>query len=172
MAEFTDIISTLPRLSAEQLEEVRKRISALQALSGKTAGKIEAAPIQAADEFDYLLEGVLEEIRARGLGPTIPGGFRIRKLKSFANYSEKSGRIKELLAKNLGPGIKRAEYRALGLILARSLARSLEVWTEISLDTMLRNIDKIPDALDQAFPGYLNSGLLHMLLKTQRKVDP
>lgn len=60
-----------------------------------------------------------------------------------------------------------AERYALGKMVARAL-RDYLVWQEhFGLKSMLAQVDKIPEALDASFPGYIASGMLGVLIKVR-----
>ena len=162
------VFELLPQLSALEIQEVKKRILALGGISPVSANEGKQKITIDVPTDDWLLEGILEELRRRRLGSTIPPQFRIKNLRSFSSYSPKAERVKTFISENY-PKLSVLEKKALGLILGRCLARSLESWADISLDTMLRNVDKVPEALDKSFPGYLRGGLLPVLLKSQRE---
>jgi hypothetical protein len=143
-----EVLKLLPKLNASELEIVRVRVAFL-AGTASTPNK----------ENDWLLEGVTEELRRRGLwmrryavpAKLLPSG-----------YQEKSRVVREHLLKGLG---SRKLRPVDGLLLGRTAASVLADYlihakVPISPKTVLNNLDKIPVALEAAFPGYWASGML------------
>ena len=120
-----------------------------------------------AQNSDWLLYGFQSELKARGLGATIPSAFRIKSMRSFKAYGPKSEKIREALELAV-PDLSMPEQVALGIIVARALANYISAWTELSLESMLHNVGRTMEALDSAFPGYLDAGMLGHLLKSKR----
>lgn len=57
-------------------------------------------------------------------------------------------------------------------LLTRVLLRFLEnARVPITLKTVVQNLDKIPRLVDDEFPGYLESGVLPMLLQRQARIS-
>jgi hypothetical protein len=150
------VLDILPHLSRKELELVRQRAAFL--LQAKTSRGRESV-----EEQDWLLEGVLHELRKRGLEKQIPHNFRVKSSKSFAAYQTQAERVKGVIAEAIG-GATPVELKQVGIIAAQCLADYI-TWNEISLETMLHNIGKTPKALERAFPGYIASGLLYLILK-------
>ena len=147
------VLSALPRLNKGELEEVKRRTTALLQMGRRT----DPQPIE--DE-DWLLLGILSELRHRGLDnrPTV----RLKKASSYAGFSAQSERVRQLLL-DAAPGLTAVQRRALGEIAARALADYL-TWTDLNRDTLMRFVGRVPEALDKAYPGYTSSGLLPLII--------
>jgi hypothetical protein len=117
-------------------------------------------PVRArtASPVDYLLEGTHEELRRRGLL-----GVKARIASRFypANFAHVSVAVRTQLEHCVGRPLSSAEQVQLGRVAARALSDYLSKGVAgISPKRMVENFDKIPVALDSAFPGYLESGVL------------
>jgi len=150
--ELSIILKNLPCLSLDELEKVKQRVSILVGVS-----------FAQADAQDWLLLGITEELRRRGLWLAkypIPAKLLPNK------FAEKSKALQEFLLKGFGQlKPQRAECLSLATISTRALADWMD-YSRIPVTprTVLFNVDKIPIALEQYFPGYWAQGLLGMIL--------
>ena len=169
------VLDLLKDLTSPELEIVRKHAIAYAGIGPKRRISINEV------RQDWILDGILYELQRRGLGDTISGEFFIRNKQSFAGYAEKSERIRRLLEKNVPAEygfpahfLKTTDKLALGQICAHLLAREVDEFAPISLDTLLRNVGLIPEAFDSAYPGYISNNMLPMLIKAlhERRVGP
>lgn len=154
--EFSRICALLPELTPAELAAVRLRAGFLGGGSG-------AAPAQE-DHFtdDWLLRGLEDELRRRGL----LGRGRAPVVRLVPDWAKRSAKVRTDLLGFLGflgrsgGGVKRSEA-ALGRLAARALADYLAAGrVPVSPKTLLTNVDKVLLAIDAAFPGYLEAGLL------------
>lgn len=155
---FDQILLLLPKLDQAELENLRLRCAALGSIGPKQRTSISEM------HQDWLLSGILFELEKRGLASTIPGDFYIRNKQSFGSYSQNADRVRRLFEENSGTRSS-VDKLALGRLLARTLARRVEQFASVSLDTLLRNVGLIPEAFDAAFPDYINAGVLPFLIK-------
>jgi hypothetical protein len=146
------ILSSIPKLSPEELEEVRQRVMALSAVNGVMV------------QDDWLLSGILHLLDDRGLGDTIPTHFKIINRRQFHGYLGKSEKVRNTIIKAI-PNLKKLEKLSLGRILAKCLAGKIEEFRPVTLNAMLQHVDLTLSALDQNFPGYLQAGMLWILLR-------
>lgn len=158
-SDFNNLVRQLPLLTKEQMTDMRRRLAFL--IGGESVGQNE----------DWLLIGIFEVLRARGKGHTIPPGFTVKKSRSYHGFDTQADRVRQVLDEAV-PNMTMTEQRGIGVLCARALADYIESWTksdgskhEIDLDKMLHNVGKIPNAVDFAYPGYLSSGMLGMLVR-------
>jgi hypothetical protein len=156
--DFQRVVEFLGKMTKAQLTEIRRRTLSL--ISGKEEGGVA--------NRDWLLDAVLEVVRERGLGHAIPPNFRIRKTSSFGGYETQADRVRMMLSEAI-PDMEVTEERAIGVIAVRALADYIAPWSEVTFDSLLHNVAKIPEAIDAAFPGYLQAGMLSFLLRDRRK---
>jgi hypothetical protein len=142
-------------LGPDELTAVRGR---LQALGSLQPSKEAASPIE-----DWLLEGIFSELNRRGL---MAGRVPLKRVKEIApKYAVESERVRGLLMR----GLRRPPYvqlLSLGRVSARALADYLQSWASVSLQSLLQNAGKTPEALDASFPDYLSSGMLTYLINS------
>ena len=157
--EYQSIVASLPTMTKAQLTDLRRQI--LFFIDNKESGGIE--------NRDWLLDGIVAVLRERGVGHMIPANFRVRKASSYAGYETQADRVRMVLTQAI-PNMTVTQQQSIGVIAARALADYISGWSEVTFDSLLRNVAKIPESLDAAFPGYLDSGMLPFLIK-DRRVD-
>ena len=155
--EFDALVRRLPELTKNQMTTLRRHLLFL--IDDKESGSV-------ANE-DWILHGIVTVLNERGLGYMIPPHFRIKKSRSFAGYETSADRVRTLLTDAI-PEMTVTEQRSLGVIAARALADYISQWSSVSFDSLMRNVSKIPEALDEAFPGYTQSGLMRFILAARR----
>ncbi len=154
LPDHQQILTALPTLNRQQLEGIRQRASLL--LQHRTHKN------ESIEDEDWLLAGILTELKHRGLSNY--QNFRIKKSSSFAGFQTQSETVRILLEQG-APGLNLVERRFLGEIAGYELANYIKGWTDVSLYTMLENVGKVPMAIDHAFPGYLASKMLWVVIR-------
>lgn len=158
-AALAQVLDLLPVLTSTGLFRVRKNITALLALQGYREA-------ESGEESDWLLEGIIHELKNRGLGETIPRRFRIDKPQAYHGYLAKAERVRVTLEKAIGD-LNRIEKLALGRLAARVLAGYIYSFREVTLPNLLGFVHLTIDAMEDAFPGYLSAGALRFVLKPE-----
>lgn len=154
MGNLQTIVMLLPKLDASGLAQVALKVKALQALTGAAATP-DAVAI--GDQEDYLLYGIIHELKRRGLIQSYEGGVRASVTK---RYTEESADIRSLLNLRLGE-LPTVEMYALGRMAIRELARYQEARDiPISGKMLINSIGLTITAIEASFPGYLEAGLL------------
>jgi hypothetical protein len=151
-SEFDGIVAKIPSMTKQQMTDLRRRLLFFIGSSNSTTNA------------DWLLDGILTVLRERGMGHMIPPNFRIKNNKSFADYETQADRVRELLSDAI-PNMTLTEQRSLGVIAARALADYITKFSEVGLHSMLLYVARIPEALDNAFPSYLESGTLAFIIR-------
>jgi hypothetical protein len=151
--EFEEVVRRLPKLTQAELSQVRGRCALL--LQSKIA------PVPALADEDWLLEGITTELH--NIGIYVNTSFRVKKSHSFKGYLTKSEEVRKLLLE-AAPGITLTERHYLGQIAARELIRYI-TWQDTSLNSLLDHIHCVPNALEKAFPGYLQSRNLRIIVQ-------
>lgn len=148
----------LTGLNRKELEEVRVRCALL--IQTKTT-----AYTSSLEDRDWILDGIILELRNRGLANET-ANFRIRNSKSFKGYQTKIEKVKGLLDKAGALEFTITEKMFLGEICAYELCNYLSHWNnlDLTLTSVLERVDYIPHALDKAYPGYLASNMLKLLM--------
>ena len=156
LQDLTTVLNHLPKLDIEELMKVKSKLGASLSLSG---GKPEPSVTEI---DDYLFNGIMVELRRRGLlgrNSILTSGILSVK------YRQSSAQIRALFKEQLGE-LKPVEYAALGQLAAKALADYLEqANVTIGPSVLVNNIEKVPQALDASYPGYLEAGLLSFCWK-------
>lgn len=145
------VLAALPKLTPEEIEQVRQRIQMLSAISAEP------------DVDDWLLKGIITVLEERGLGESVPFRFRVTNRRQHHGYMSKSEKVRRLFESRLK--LTQLDKVALGQILARSLASYVEEFRTVTLTALLQHVDLVIPALDAAFPGYLQAGMIMVLVK-------
>lgn len=158
-SSLQEILRQLPSLTKKELEEIRLKAGALLSLSSE-------APPSALTE-DWLLDGITLELRRRGLWlRTYP----IPKKLLPDGYSAKASAVRSHLLKGVGTTVVNpAQRMSLGELAGSALADFLlRRKVPVGPKTLLGNVEKVPGALEEAFPGYWEQGLLGFCLMVRR----
>ncbi len=169
--DFDTIRKLLPKLSAQRIQDLRLLLDTYYAPEAATNH----------DASDWLLSGIQDEMRRRGLGcPPLTAKFVSKDV--FAQAAA----VKEILTKSArrsGSSLSTTQWLALGKVCAEALATLILSWkvedettqewkpVPFSVRVMLNNIAKVPEALEADFPGYLEAGLLHLLVRVRDPDD-
>ena len=147
---YENTLIELPTYSHKQLEEVRKRCALLMQSKSSIGNSVE--------EADWVLEGILHECEHRGI--YVSRGFHLKRSGSFGSFATKSEQVRDLLTE-CAPGLTPVQRVALGQVCARELANLLQrIYGTPNFDLMMTRVHMIPEAVEQAFPGYMASRLL------------
>lgn len=154
--KLNELTKSLTSASPAQLKEIRAKINGLLELGA-------SSPAVKTD--DWLWDGLVEELSSRGLLHAGAVG-SLQRTKAFRTYTAKAGAVRVFLLR-AAPGLpqKQPVLQALGRRVAYCLAEAVSVWAPLSPSFLLTNIDKVPEAVDQCFPGYAAAGLLDKLVK-------
>lgn len=155
--QFSRFLVELAQLSPDQINEVRKRLSLLGA-----SAKVDTPSLA----HSWLLEGVRQELIRRGIcSKNMRFSFALlSRIAPSLENDLKAG--EEFLLSNLKVQLNEAEKMSLGRIAAEELITMLSGWTDfhLSLQSVLRNLSRVPEAMENAFPGYVSVGLQSLLI--------
>lgn len=145
--KLEEILQTLPNLKQSELQVLRARVDFLLSLKSD-------------DSADWLIIGILEELKRRGLsaGPDW-------RQHAPAGWTKNVEEVRNSLLSKLKKPLSTAEQYVLGRLAAKALADYLNPVVALSLKIMLQNIRNIPTALDASYPGYLEAGTLEFMLR-------
>lgn len=142
-----EVLVRLPKLKNAELAQVRQRLDLLCKSSAATS-----------NANDWLLEGLTAELRRRGIwlrNGTIPNNL------IPAAYGKSAENVRQRLLAGTRGSLRSVEKVALARVGAEALAEYLiAAKVPVSLKTLLGAVGKLPLALDDAFPGYWEEGLL------------
>lgn len=155
--DLAEVLRRLPKLSSSDLDQISSRISFLRDTS------VSASPA----EYDWLMEGFMSELRRRGLWS---GALAPRKSVIPGSYAKASAEVRAYLLQNLKTvKLRPMELSALGTLAGSALVDYLtKARVPIGVKTLLLNADKVPAALENAFPGYWAAGLLAFISAKKR----
>lgn len=150
------ILLTIPKLSPRDLKKIKDRVDVALSIEKKSSD-------EDVIKEDYLLAGILTVLASKGLGKTLPFGVRLRSAlpKDFVDNSRTIQLFLESHIKRMG----KAEKILLGRLCAQALAHSISSYKPVMFKTMVQSVLEIPEALEKAYPGYIEAGMLDKLLK-------
>lgn len=156
---MASVLANLPQLSPKELVQIRDRANFLLGLTS------EANPALKRSDHDWLLEGLTQELRRQGLWLK---GHPLPKAMFPGDYALKAEFVRAHLLKGAGKvKFESVQLRALGALGVSVLFSYLKkIRIPIGPKTALINIDKVPVALEESFPGYWDSGLLGSCIAT------
>jgi hypothetical protein len=152
---YQSTLEELPTFTRKQLDDIRKRCALLMQRQSQISDGVE--------EQDWLLEGILSECQHRGV--FVGRTFHLKRAGSFAAYATKAETVREILTE-CAPGLSPVQRVRLGQVCARELANYLHghFHSPPSFKAMMDRVDWIPLAMDTAFPGYMASKLLQLVV--------
>lgn len=165
MSELDNILSAVARLPVGDLQQIQDRIKARLSLEGGSIPARKTAKSELSDS--WLLDGMRRILYRRRL---MRQGFDLIKIAP-KGFAEKIEGMQTFLLNCCGRRMSVAERAALGRLCADMLADYALSWRNenfvLGPRTMLNLVDRIPEALDWAFPAYLRSGMLGMLVRVR-----
>lgn len=163
MSKYEELLQHIPKLRQEALNELLKRTrAALSFIPGATPGKPAQLELPV-DEHDWLLSGIRETLRARGLPTNMPQHL-VRQMFEYKLFDAAAPVVGDWLLK-LVPGMSRSEKLALSAIAARALASDVRQFAPVGMSTMLRFYCRVPDAFERSFPEYARNGFVPFLIR-------
>jgi hypothetical protein len=135
-------------------------------LSARTLDKI--VPLRAeTSPRDWLLAGIELELQRRGQAFPALSPSRLSDLApSYAEDADLIRRDLESRMRKANEGdVQYVQLVALGFVIAKALARKLEAYRPVGVKALLNSVILIPEAVEESFPGYLQSGLINMLVR-------
>ena len=156
--KFQEILALLPKLSPDELKQVKTRVSFLLG-QGKTKAEDKN------EEFnDWLTLGIVYELQRRGTVAKDLNNFILKK-SAPSSYVENCAMVCKHLEGRVSSSIlDPVQLVILGRMVARCEADYLSFFGEVSLRQMLCNIGNIPIAIERSYPGYVQSGMLDFLV--------
>ncbi len=144
------LLDSLGELPSNDLQQVAIKTKALLSLRGASTG-------HSGNGDDYILEGIYHALHAEGL---ISRDHRMHKRHIPPGFEKHSQEVRALLESCVGQ-LRPVERAALGQLAGRCLAKYLKSkGKEVTLQSMMFEVYRIPAAIDRAYPDYLRSGLL------------
>lgn len=161
------VIALLPKLTPQELGDVVIAAKVLQAIS--------AVKPPSTNDADVLLAGIGDFLVRNDIIASSPGRstYALRQRAAFKQYQEKRPALEPFLQKiAASTGTKGNRYLPqIAFLCAGSLADLLRQRNIFSVSAMLSQIDKIPEALDHAYPDYVASGMFGFVLLNAGKAQ-
>jgi hypothetical protein len=160
-AAYQQALHLLPSLTADERKNLRV---ALGQFNGSAKSVVATSSVD-----DWLFEGVLKELSRRGLVYRVKDAADVQRIAP--NYEDDAAFVRSTLEKSLKQGMpdfRRIHLSALGCASARCLANYITSWrlqSPLGLKFMLTNTSKTFEAIDKSFPGYLQSGMVSVLVQ-------
>ena len=160
MSLLTDqAVDLLHRMGPTDLAQVRQHINAMSSLGA-------AIPKPEETTNDWVLEGFANYmVKHQLLSPSSPL-FALRKREAYKQYIAKLPALMAFLKGVEAQLPTKTKHRPqLAYLIAGALADYLRERSYFSCSAMLSQIDKVPEALDLALPGYVGAGLIAFVLR-------
>lgn len=155
------IIVGLASLSKEELAKVKV---AVEALTGMTIPKEEMT-----DDEELLFQAMSQFLVERGFRAVVFYD-TLRRSKSFQAWKRNVPQVSKWFNKVFADYPKKVERFALAKMGFKLLADYLQSrQTPVSLATLAVNVDKLPECFANAFPGYIQSGLVGVIVAAMKK---
>ncbi len=150
-------------LTPGQLRIVEQRARSLRVALGDTTPADDKVVI----ENDWLLDGIYHSLRDLGLGATLIPPKDLPS-KTYLRYQRTSKKVRSALESRITPTMRPAEKLALGRIIGSAYIAYVREWLQsTAIEKLLDHIGRVPDALDAAFPSYLETGMLGVLIRSR-----
>lgn len=151
------ILALIPKLRAQDLRDVSAAIKVMETLHG---GSDQPDLIT-----DWLLSGIITYLAGAGWISSKGAVWDLRRRKSYQVYKRKLPDVMQYLVSIEKQANTRTRHRPkLAFLCARALVELLEQRNIMSVNAVLTQIDKLPEALNKAFPGYAPAGLFSFVL--------
>lgn len=159
LEEFLEWKSKIPDLTPDQ---VMVTLASLKQLNPNLRTESEPDP-----QDDWFLNGLFLAMRKNGLIRR-SGIIALRRSKAMMAYNRNAAAVKRDLESLLGKNRKGIAQMSLAYLAGVSLI----IWCKknaqvVSAAIVLKNIAHTMEAIEDQFPGYIDSKLFHMVLKTQ-----
>lgn len=164
--EAQAVLTALSRLTMEDLSVVIRRAEILRAtLTGR-----QRAPVNTAEhDHDWLMDGIYHVLSERGLSHTVPPQSRLHGLSQYPTYRANRPAV-EIFMDRACVNLQQAERGLMAVFAGRAYLDYLrDRYRHHGISAILQHIHELPEAVDAAYPGYVQSGLLPALLKQRRE---
>lgn len=160
------VLSSLTGLKPEELKAVQEHCALLHGvLNNQRAAPAAASDALDRSQVDWLLEGIFSALRKKGLGATIPSWSGLAAVKTYNFYVANSPAVRRVYEQAI-PRMTVAEKLALGTVIGGTYCSYVsEKWRTNALQQLFSRIQCLPEAVEDAFPNYTDSGMLAVLLK-------
>lgn len=145
------VFAQLPKLTATELAEVRQRMAFLRPLSG-------GGPVDVGEQI--VIDAIHSVLRENGLGASIE---QVTKSNVHVSFLEKLPALHAFLAT---ASTQRNHQRAVLQIGVELLYQHLTgIGIPVGVRALMAHIHRVPEFINQAFPGYARAGLLPWVIR-------
>ena len=169
-ANLARVLESLTTLSSDDLDVVSQRINMLKAAGGESAAsaldRIKSTTVRVSDGYaDQALDAVVGVARARGFDNT-PAAV-LRKSKHWTMFRTNMLVLTQFINLAAKSRIERDVFLSLCFEL---LADDLKKWYRpaITTRTLMVMSLRIPSVVYRAFPGYVETGMIRMVIERKR----
>ncbi len=174
---MTDVLDNLAGLDAAQLKEAQARINFLLT-AGKGEGKAVSTKAQVTDD-DVLAFDAFRDALA-SVGAYCPKSLATFRRHPFlvTKYDEGMEVVRDYIDTQLAPGRKVERGKAwrflLRLLVRNRRARRREgrKVREVDAQSLIYDLPNVSRVVEEAFPGYLDAGMLHVLISPKTLPRP
>lgn len=157
MTPIQTVWAALPLLTRDELDQIITRVSALRSLGpGEKLGARE-------DPDTTVVLGVIYDVlRAEGL-VVMPAD--MRGTTGYSSFARKVPDVMAYLRKNITNRTQQAALLRVGVdLIRRYLVKS---GIPAGTRTLMAHVHRIPEVIEQQFPGYAAAGMLHWIARRE-----
>jgi hypothetical protein len=156
--ELKAILDMIPRLTTEELSQISAALKAVAAIGA--IKDVVAAPITHTDEL-WVLQSITLKMQSTAVDMT--GVDQLKNSKGYPSFARKVPAVVRYIRK---VGTDRNTQRAFLNIGVELLLEDLkQIGLAPTSRTLMAHTHRIPAVLARAFPGYLEAGLMHVVLR-------
>jgi hypothetical protein len=161
--QYNKAVRATKGMSTEDLTKLKNYVSALLAQGPVSSDRV----VTSLSHDDWILQGLAEYIRSAGMPPV-----KIETMlqaSQYATFKDKSEGVKQYLTR---VGDKNAQRALLRVGFKLMHKRMSELRISISYLTFMGWIHRLPGSVNREFPGYMEAGLLHLIIRGETNVRP
>lgn len=161
MTRLENIKEQLKDLTADELEQVAQHVQLLRTVSGKP-GAMPRPSVTSTDAHDYLLDAICTTCRDLGIDMR-----DLHAARHSPRYSQFRARAPILAGFLRSFCTTRVQQQAIVRIaLSHWHEEGRNVMGKMNLHIVMSNPDRIAEAIDVAFPGYVQAGLMKVVVNS------
>ena len=157
MTAWAKICELLPSLSADELQDIKVRVSAFQNLVGGSA-----ISVHSDTDVDLVLEAIVRTMR--GLGLPIGGG-ALRRSPAYRGFCDKAPLIMQFVRSAARDRTEQRVFLAIGFA---ALYQDLN-WMRIPVTgrVLMQHAHNMPASIEKRFPSYAKNGMLSWIIQKE-----
>ena len=151
---YEQVLDTLPKLTSGQRKELLVRLQAL-------LPQVRDAACVLKEHYSII------ETAFKAHGYRVPPFFSFQRSRAYKTMREGLDLTLEFIKKHLLPKTKTQRLASVRLLIELCLSRRQELGEDVTMTKLAGDLKQIEVVVDTMFPGYIQSGMLRVLL--QRK---